>query len=559
MDKIEFALPQGVIVENDQKQAMVVVDGKGQKKLKSCKASKVVLWHFPFVRGLQFLFLGLAKYAKMFLEAEVVCGQPAKRKPISKWWAGIAFVVAVLMLVCLLGYLPTQIAFCLVGAKGKSMVRNLLVLAIKLALFFALLAALRVVPCVNECFRFNRAIEKSKYLQMKKKTKRFVCKVDNAPNFLNFVVFVFLLHLVVVTLWGAGYGFWFNFALHIAIFLLCVAVCYEILFYINKVPAFYFVNFLTMWAVVGRPTKTHTETVVVAMTEMDLLQKGREFMEDENKKSFAVVFSEVKGKLADAGITDKSDAEWLIATVLGKNRAEAKLVSQISEKQYQDIIKAAERRANGESLDNIFGFAEFYGLRFDVNKKVLTPRMETELLVEQVLIAEKEYKNCTILDLGTGSGAIAVTIAKNCDAKVMAIDVSKAALATAEANAKKHDAKIDFVCSNLFEDLKRRLKFDIIVSNPPYIPSAEIEKLDKNVKECDPILALDGGEDGLDFYRTIISQAPNRLNKNGQIFFEVGIGQAKAVRKLLKDNGFEETRIIKDYNKIERIVCGKYK
>ena len=83
--------------------------------------------------------------------------------------------------------------------------------------------------------------------------------------------------------------------------------------------------------------------------------------------------------------------------------------------------------------------------------------------------------------------------------------------------------------------------------------------MDKNVKECDPILALDGGEDGLDFYRTIISQAPNRLNKNGQIFFEVGIGQAKAVRKLLKDNGFEETRIIKDYNKIERIVCGKYK
>ena len=559
MDKIEFALPQGVVVESEQKQAMVVVDDKGQKKLKSCKTSKVVLWHFPFVRGLQFLFFGLLKYARLFAISEKMLAHTNKKKNVSTLWTIVAFCFAVLVSVVVIGYLPSQVAFWIVGEKGRSFVRNLIVLGVKAILFFALLMFLRVVPSVNECFRFNRAIEKSKHIQIKKKTKRLICKGDNAPNFLNFVVFVFLLDMVVVTLWGAGYGFWFNMMLRIAVFLLCVAIGYEILFYANKVPVLYCVNYATMWTVIERPTKTHIETIVVAMTEIDLLQKGREFMEDENKKSFAVVFSEVKSKLADAGVTDKSDAEWLIATILGKNRAEAKLVSQITEKQYQEIIKAAERRANGESLDNIFGFAEFYGLRFDVNKKVLTPRMETELLVEQVLMAEKEYKNCSILDLGTGSGAIAISIAKNCDAKVTAIDVSKAALATAEANAKKHDAKIDFVCSNLFEDLKRRHKFDIIVSNPPYIPSAEIEKLDKNVKECDPILALDGGEDGLDFYRTIISQAPSRLNAKGQIMFEVGIGQAKAVRKLLKDNGFEETRIIKDYNKIERIVCGKYK
>lgn len=282
-------------------------------------------------------------------------------------------------------------------------------------------------------------------------------------------------------------------------------------------------------------------------------------MDDENKKAFSVVYSEVRSKLASGGVNEKSEADWLIATVLGKNRAEIKLVPYVTEKQYSDIIKAAQRRAKGESLDNIFGFTEFYGLKFDVNKKVLTPRMETELLVEQVLKAQKNYKNPTILDLGTGSGAIAVSIAKNCDAKVTAVDISKMALAVAENNAKKNEAEIEFLHSNLFENLKRKRKFDIIVSNPPYIPSKDIPKLDKNVRECDPILALDGGDDGLDFYREIIKNAPSRLNAQGMIFFEIGKGQAGAVRKLLKENGFEEVKVFKDYNKIERIICGKLK
>ena len=222
-------------------------------------------------------------------------------------------------------------------------------------------------------------------------------------------------------------------------------------------------------------------------------------------------------------------------------------------------MKATERRAKGESIDNIFGFTEFYGLSFDVNKKVLTPRMETEILVEQVLKAEKEFTDCKILDLGTGSGAIAIALACNCGAKITAVDVSKAALTTAESNAKKNGVKIEFLHSNLFEDLKRKHKFDIIVSNPPYIPTEDIKKLDKNVRECDPILALDGGEDGLDFYRAIITEAPKRLNEGGLLFFEIGKGQAPAVRKLMRENGFVEIKTIKDYSKIERVICGKYR
>ena len=161
------------------------------------------------------------------------------------------------------------------------------------------------------------------------------------------------------------------------------------------------------------------------------------------------------------------------------------------------------------------------------------------------------------MDVGTGSGAIAVTIAKNSEAQVSALDVSKSALMTAQGNAKKHDVKIEFIHSNLFENLKKRKRFDIIVSNPPYIPTKDISKLDVNVRECDPKIALDGGEDGLFFYREITKNAIPHLNNGGMIFYEVGKGQAGAVRKILKENGFKDIKTIKDYNKIERVICGK--
>ena len=385
--------------------------------------------------------------------------------------------------------------------------------------------------------------------------------IDLEPNFLNFFIFVFVLDFIVITLWGADYGFWFNLLLNFAILILCAGVAYEMLLFISTFKGLEFLQYLTAFLVFSKPTTTHIETVNVALTELNLLntQKDREFMTDDKKKSFSVVYNEVKNRLQNAGINEKSDADWIIATVLDKNRAEIKLLSFITDKQYQDIIKATERRAKGESIDNIFGFTEFYGLRFDVNKKVLTPRMETEILVETVLKVAKPNEKTKILDLGTGSGAIAVALAKNCDASITALDISKSALAIAESNAKKNGVEIEFLHSNLFDNLKRKRKFDIIVSNPPYIPTQEIEKLDRNVRDFDPHIALDGGENGLDFYRKIVEQSVFRLNDGGYIFFEVGKGQAKSVKQFLKDAQFEEIKIVKDYSKIERVVYGKRK
>ena len=573
MRAIFFPSPNGVCLSCNEKEVISVTDAMGQKKLKSFKTrNKVIFWHFPFIRGLEFLFCGLFMFFSSLISSFDLSGKVVKVKNLKKYYIQKIVILTLVVLLgiglseLLMGFAANRLAYLIVDYRGNTLLRNLIMLIFKIVIFYSLMLSLRTLSGVIDFFRFNRACElSSKPARKDKKVGRFIWLKDwmsgeiGCSNFCNYIVFVFLSDIIVITLVGGGFGILFKLLFHIAVMLVSSMVCYEILVAVENIKMLNPLKWLTFVLVSAKPTRTHFETVSIAYQEMGILQKGRDFMEDENKHAFSVVLTEVKNKLSVAGVTDKSDAEWIIATVLGKNRAEIKLVPFVSDKQYEDIMKATERRAKGESIDNIFGFTEFYGIRFDVNKKVLTPRMETELLVEQVLKCQKNFKNCTILDLGTGSGAIAVAIAKNCDAKVTAIDVSKVALSVAEQNAKKNDVRIEFLHSNLFQDLKRKRKFDIIVSNPPYIPSSEIEKLDKNVRECDPLVALDGGEDGLDFYREIISKLGKRLNSGGYVFFEVGKGQASEVKKLLKESGFEEIKTTKDYNKIERIVSGKYR
>ena len=169
------------------------------------------------------------------------------------------------------------------------------------------------------------------------------------------------------------------------------------------------------------------------------------------------------------------------------------------------------------------------------------------------IIKENNLKSC--LDMCCGSGIIGITINKETNIKVTCADISIKALRVAKRNINLHKANINIIKSNLFCKIKNR--FDIIVSNPPYIPTQDIEKLDSVVKNHEPHLALDGSSDGLKFYREIIAQAPNFLNNNGWLCFEVGINQAKEVEELLKNN-FKNVKIVKDYNNIERVVIGNY-
>ena len=534
-------------------EALSNIDANGTRKLWSARTkNKIIFWHFPFARGLQFFIFGLkALFHALFWSEKTT----KKKKDCLVIFSILSAIVGIVFSGIVIGYLPGKFGYFIVGAEGSALLRNFIIAFFRLVLLAIILTLLKSFTVVREFFRFNRACDLvSIYGEACR--GRYKSGLCEPLNFLNYLVFVFFSDVFVVTLVGASFNFLLNFLINVAILLLCIMVCYEILKLIDLSGWSYLKSlcFVTSFFVTMRPSLTHVETVLTSQTEMLFLtsQKDRNVMENDGKKPFSVVYAEVKNKLQNV---PASDIDWIIATVLNKNRAEVKLVESVTDKEYRDIIRAVARRANGESVDNIFGYTEFYGLQFDVNKKVLTPRMETEILVEQVLkFASRKTK---ILDIGTGSGAIAVTLAKMSEAHVTAIDISRQALQVASGNAKKHGVKVEFIESNLLENLKKRRKFDIIVSNPPYIPTKDIAKLDVNVRECDPKLALDGGEDGLKFYREITNDAKKHLRKNGLLFYEVGKGQSGAVKKIMKENGFKEIKVIKDYNKIDRVIYGK--
>jgi release factor glutamine methyltransferase len=207
------------------------------------------------------------------------------------------------------------------------------------------------------------------------------------------------------------------------------------------------------------------------------------------------------------------------------------------------------RRGRFEPLQYITGTCEFYGLTLEVNPSVLIPRPETELLVEKML---EEKPSGSLLDLGTGSGAIALAMKKNLPSLEMTgSDVSGTALDAAKRNGEKTGVSVRWIQADLFENLKT---FDAIVSNPPYVKRGDLSALQAEVRDHEPTLALDGGEDGLDFYRRMLPEALKHLNPAGRIFLECGQGQAKAVAALGQENGLVIREIRNDLSGIERIL-----
>ncbi|MDD2680347.1 MAG: peptide chain release factor N(5)-glutamine methyltransferase [Candidatus Omnitrophica bacterium] len=254
-----------------------------------------------------------------------------------------------------------------------------------------------------------------------------------------------------------------------------------------------------------------------------------------------------------------NEAELLFTQALGCDR----LALYLNKHKYlgQDeaafISSALSRRIKGEPLQYILGKAEFMGLEIEVNPDVLIPRPETEILAARALEYAKQEQARDVLDLGTGSGCIAVALAKHLTGlKLDASDISDRALAVAARNALAHGVNIHFIRSDLFAALSCG-KYDMIVSNPPYIVSAQIRKLQPELS-YEPVLALAGGADGLNFYRRIIPGAPDYLKKNGLLIMEIGLGQRPAIEKIFLDAGkFELTEVIKDYNNVERVLVAR--
>lgn len=261
-----------------------------------------------------------------------------------------------------------------------------------------------------------------------------------------------------------------------------------------------------------------------------------------------------------AGIVDADlDAWYLLEFVTGISRAMYYLKMQESVSEEHEVLyrKYIETRASHIPLQHITGVQEFMGLEFLVNQHVLVPRQDTEVLVESVLEVLKP--DMRVLDMCTGSGCILISLMKLHGTSTICgvgVDISKEALKVAQANGERIGVKADFIQSDLFGNVDGR--YDVIVSNPPYIRTAVIEELKEEVKCHDPFIALDGKEDGLYFYRKIVEESGTYLKDGGKLYFEIGHDQGKDVKNLMEQAGFTGVTVKKDLAGLDRVVFGSY-
>jgi release factor glutamine methyltransferase len=254
------------------------------------------------------------------------------------------------------------------------------------------------------------------------------------------------------------------------------------------------------------------------------------------------------------------NAEILLSDVLKCKRLDLylKFDQPLKESEVDLYREYISRRGKYEPVQYIVGYTEFYGLVFKVGKSVLIPRPETEILVETIINHNKEKDKLDILDIGAGSGNIPVSLARMMpQSKITSIDISESAIEIAKQNAESNNVNVTFLKQNVFDNpFLFDSKFDVIVSNPPYVDSNEYNNLQKEIIEHEPRFAVTDDSDGLKYYRRICEVAKNILQENGKLYFEMGKGQSQDVRAIMEENGFSEIGIVKDYQQIDRVIYG---
>lgn len=276
------------------------------------------------------------------------------------------------------------------------------------------------------------------------------------------------------------------------------------------------------------------------------------------------LYLDARRQLKAAGIpAAQLEAREIVCYAAGKDREEfyRDLSLYASGQVEKTVTELTARRLAGEPVAYIIGEWEFYGLSLDVSREVLIPRMDTEVLAERAILAARAAgESCRVLDLCAGSGCVGLAVAANVpECRVVLADNSEGALRVCRQNIRRCGLNDQVICA--FADAKlpplpALWDFDVIACNPPYIPSADILTLDPSVKNYEPREALDGGEDGLDFYRTVCSKWKGALRLGGRLIFEVGMGQSPDVEALLSQNGFEDIQSFQDTQGIWRVVSG---
>ncbi len=545
------------------------------------KASKI-----PFVRGVINLVGSLILGTRTLMRSANVYGEDEEEGgKIQKWFAEkfkvsvmevLTYFSALLGVLLALGIfiLLPRFIISLIPAVQGNVWEYVLLGVFKLLIFLAYLGLILFLKDIRRLYQYHGAEHKTinafeRGVELTPKKVKDCSRIHDrcGTSFLFIVLFVNIViislvtwafHTYVFSVDNSVARFFINLGIELVLLPLIAGISYEILKFLAKFDN-KFVNFFKAPGMLLQKTMTTREPdddmIEVAIAAFKkVLEMDNDESVPETEFVTAGILSKMlektKKEFAEKEI-DESDAEWIYALVLDVKRSELKTERTVKPSESKKIREIVEKRLAGRPLWYIIGDTEFYGCNIRVDERALIPRPETEILADSVVKSAENGDK--ILDMCTGSGCIAVSVAKalqNKEVTVTGADVSDAAIMLAKENAKLNGVSVNFIQSDLFAGVRGR--FNIIVCNPPYIKSGEIPFIQKEVREHEPRVALDGGEDGLDFYRRIAKDVRSYLVKDGMLIMECGEGQANDILQIFPKR--EYAIVLKDLAGVDRFV-----
>ncbi len=582
------AVLEGVMMMGKTCMATAVRDPDGEiqveaKRLTRGKAAKTAS-KIPFVRGVVNLFSSLVRGTKTLMRSADVYGDEDSEEPgrFENWLAN-KFKISVMDLVTtisvFLGIMLAVGIFMVLPRLLVSLIPGLplvweyvMLAAIKLVIFIVYLGLILILKDIRRLYRYHGAEHKTinayeRGVELVPEKVKECSRIHDRCG-TSFLFIVLIINIVLITLasWALRIylienpvlKFFANLGAEVVLLPLIAGVAYEILKFFAKFDNKFVLIFKAPGMLLQKALTTREPDEEMLEVAIAAFKKVLEMDADPDAPESRFVtggllpklLKQTKEDFAAAGI-DGSDAEWIYALSLGMKRSELDKQRKVFSAESKRIDKIVKERLTGRPLWYIVGDTEFYGCTIKVDERALIPRPETELLAD--IVARSVEEGDRILDLCTGSGCIAVSVANACRDKkitVTASDISDASIMLAKENAAANNVNVHFVVSDLFERVYGR--YNIIVCNPPYIKSGEIAHLQREVREHEPRIALDGGKDGLDFYRRLAEDIKGYIMRGGMLILECGEGQVPEILNIFSKR--EYAMIMKDLNGVERFV-----
>ncbi|MFW5780170.1 MAG: peptide chain release factor N(5)-glutamine methyltransferase [Bacillota bacterium] len=557
------AVLEGVMMRGKGSMATAVRNPQGEVVVESSRfeplEKKSKIFKVPVIRGVAAFVSSMALGIKTLNRSSEVFSGLEEEEPskFEKWLAkkfnvdimsvliGISLIIGIALAIGLFVVIPhliTEGIIRLFNFQPNTITLNLIAGLVRIIIFLGYIILVGKIKDIKRLFRYHGAehkvincYEHQQELKVENIQKMTTVNDRCGTTFL-FIIMVFSILFFSLDVFSNNW--WQRILIRIAFIPVVAGISYEILKmfakYDNKfVRIMKYPGLLLQKLTTKEPEDKMVEVALTAFNTVMALEK-----DPEKKTESFVTYTTVEKAVRELGdfIGDKTEAELIYMSLLeSKTRTDLynnkKRVSSIDRQKAKDIAK---QRKKGMPLQYILGHTCFYGYDFNVDQRVLIPRFDSEHLVKTAIDQAKKFENPKILDLMTGSGAIAIATKLNVECEMTAADISKGAIEVAKQNALKHNLEdIEFIVGSLFSKLKDR-KFDIILCNPPYIPTEDIKELDSEVRDYEPIIALDGGADGLDFYRDLCDKAYQYLNNKGILIMEAGIHQGEQIKEMFE-------------------------